>query len=368
MSAHNDLAYSATQRILNDLRANTASWSVHHLTSRVTRDAAFGPWPQPDATLRDPSTQRSLAIEFKPPGHGKREYVTGLGQCLTYLNSYDYALLIMPTISQDNFSIAEYLAQTVRAAPLASVPLGILAYEKDPATDLEAIERLRERSGEPLPVTPTRVGRFWGYWRDLSNYDLFRLLVLIDRKGTYAQAWKAFWRELKTGRARLWTGKLRNPYSPSSETAQRLNAKLSMRHAGLIDPVGRLTELGLELLQLGKVYEPNSVAFMDGLAGRVLVEARHIELIYWVAEVQPTLSKAARTNGDKFFDALDKRLIEEGMIRAPAGYAKPHYIRDEPKLWNKLGLVQRLSATRYFWPGEGLRFDWRRISGILAAA
>jgi hypothetical protein len=63
-----------------------------------------------------------------------------------------------------------------------------------------------------------------------------------------------------------------------------------------------------------------------------------------------------------FFRALDKRLQKAGIIkRAPVNRPKPTFLRDEQKLWNKLGLLIPSSGQSYFHPGIGLVFDWRSI-------
>ena len=128
------------------------------------------------------------------PGHGKREYVTGLGQCLTYLNAFNYALLVAPRVSLDGFEIAEYLGDTIRSAPLSSVPIGILAYGADPATDMGSIEPLRKRTTGKVAKTGRARKAFWGYWRDLSQYDVFELLALVDQLGDFDSAWAMFWK------------------------------------------------------------------------------------------------------------------------------------------------------------------------------
>ncbi len=63
--------------------------------------------------FEDSTTNATLAIEFKPEGHQKAEYVRGLGQTLTYLRSFDYAAIILPKSSVDNFPIAQYVADTL---------------------------------------------------------------------------------------------------------------------------------------------------------------------------------------------------------------------------------------------------------------
>ena len=43
---------------------------------------------------------------------------------------------------------------------------------------------------------------------------------------------------------------------------------------------------------------------------------------------------------------------------------KESYIRDEIKLWNKLGLIKS-NSSRYFVNGRGVEFNWLRITEIL---
>lgn len=366
MSAHNLLAFQASQWMLSGLRVGSTAWTVPDITSAVTLSSSFESWPRPDAVLYDASARRSLAVEFKPPGHGKREYVTGLGQCMTYLNSYDYAVLVTPVSSRDGFGIADYLASTVNAAPLASAPLGILAFDLGPSTDMRVVVPVRRRT-TPITHVPSVRLKFWGYWRDLSNHDVLRILRLVDDHRNFEKAWREFWaKDLSVGKARMWNGRNRKSYAASSKASHELNSSLALRHADLVTEDGGLTEHGLELLQLGKVYGAESAAFVDELARRVLLDARHLELIYWIYELQPRLAPSAFTSSVSFVKALESQLVAEGVIRPPTGHAKPAYIRDEPKLWNHLGILRRHHANQYFWPNQGYVFDWRRITGLLA--
>lgn len=72
----------------------------------------------------------------------------------------------------------------------------------------------------------------------------------------------------------------------------------------------------------------------------------------------------------KFNYPLDEQLTSLGMIgkRKPSAIttnAKASYVRDEPKIWNKFGLVKQRSANRYFFERSGYHFDWERITAIL---
>ncbi|MYE12978.1 MAG: hypothetical protein F4X99_15265 [Gammaproteobacteria bacterium] len=213
---------------------------------------------------------------------------------------------------------------------------------------------------------------FWGYWSDFSPFDLYQLLRLTDSKrklASFDYVFRNFWNAFAVkGRAQTWEGHRRKKKKKNapSYAPERLNARLAMRHAGMISSEDDLTGLGHELLRVGKIYGPDSAAFLDGIARLVLLEGRHLELIFWVEEQHRFLSEPDKHASDAYFKALDRALIQAGVIAPlPTAAAKAHFLRDEPKLWNKLGLLHPVAKNRYFHQGLGLAFDWRKIISIL---
>lgn len=68
--------------------------------------------------------------------------------------------------------------------------------------------------------------------------------------------------------------------------------------------------------------------------------------------------------------ALEEYLSENGCIgkRKPTAVttgAKNSYMRDEMKLWNKLGFLYANGKASYFFPDEGYKFNWERITEVL---
>lgn len=67
---------------------------------------------------------------------------------------------------------------------------------------------------------------------------------------------------------------------------------------------------------------------------------------------------------------LERFLSDNGCIgkRKPTAIktgAKSSYMRDEMKLWNKLGLLYTYNPTSYFFPGVGYKFNWEKITEVL---
>jgi hypothetical protein len=147
---------------------------------------------------------------------------------------------------------------------------------------------------------------------------------------------------------------------------ERINAFLALRQSGLINSQGEITLAGLELLHVGKIYGPDSVAFLTLLGRQILVDGQHLDLILWVERESSALGQQHKGTSKQYLAALDAKLVAEGVIPPrPKSAPKAHFIRDEPKLWNKLGLLHKRTAKDYFFPGQGYRFDWRRIISII---
>jgi len=261
---HNFMALELSSILLKQLRMGQAGgWATNRLSAKSTLWQGVADWPRPDVAFEDKSNKASLAIEeFKPPNQTKREYVTGLGQTITYLADFEFAGLVVPEKSEDGFGIAKYIHAAVER-DLNHLPVALFSYDKSVA-DLTVLRGLKPRI-VPLTGAPagTRPRTFWAYWRDLSNFDLFEILRIIDLGGapSFDAHFDQFWKEFaEKGKARTWEGAARKKkkMNSPSQGAERLNVFLAMRHAGLIGPDGSLTSAGLELLRVGKVYGPVS--------------------------------------------------------------------------------------------------------------
>ena len=131
---------------------------------------------------------------------------------------------------------------------------------------------------------------------------------------------------------------------------------------------GRLTERGFKLLETGKKYGQDSKKFFDYLSYIILVNGRHLDLINLVDKFQKSSGIALESKNHAL--ALEQFLSDSGCIgkRKPTAVktgAKNSYMRDEMKLWNKLGFLEMYNGKSYFFPGEGYKFNWERITEVL---
>lgn len=332
-------------------------------------------WPRPDYVCFDEELKASYALEFKPPFQTKREYLTGLGQSLAYLQKHTYSGLIVPYWADDGFCIAEFIADTLRSPEFSNITTSLFAYDYSKCS-IDILKPIVTTRAEVASMSKEEVKTFWCWWRDLSHYELYDLLnlsfIFSDEEGDIYtnHIYPTFYKMMVDKKTRQWDGTPRSKSgSVASMKSEKQNYKIPLVQLELWSrSEGRLTDFGFKLLEIGKKYGPDSKKFFDSLAYLILFYGRHLDLINLVDKFQKT-SKSANASKDHAV-SLENFLSDNGCIgkRKPTAIttdAKGSYMRDEMKLWNKLGLLEAYNNRSYFFPGEGYKFNWERITEVL---
>ena len=127
---HNFMAHKVSALLLHQLRSGKASWAPPRLSTKSTLWQGIADWPRPDIAFEDITNNSSFAIEFKPPNQPKREYVTGLGQAITYLSDFEFSGLVVPKRTAEGFEISKYL-HNILNQELATLSLALFEYDRD---------------------------------------------------------------------------------------------------------------------------------------------------------------------------------------------------------------------------------------------
>jgi hypothetical protein len=379
MGANHDLlADKAGRAIISKIVNRIDNWG-QIFSDNINKAGDFG-WPRPDYVCYDYDLDQSIAFEFKPPNHPKREYLTGLGQTLSYLEKHHYSGLILPTIVE-GFDIAQHISNILSLDVFARHHIAVIGYnertlESDPLNSIQLFKSIEdERTGEIVSNDLSQT--YWCWWRDISHYEIFILLNLLDKHSNqtgdiYSQyAWPEFWAMMIAGQTRTWEGVGRvKTDNPSNRASEKQNYKIPLFQLGLIEPSeGRLTVEGYKLISVGKIYGLDSSLYRDYLTKLVLIEGKHLILIQDLEEFKNIATGPSLVSQDQFRFDFEKYLNDNNSIgrRKPGRTTtgkKVSYIRDEFKLWNKLGLL-KTNGSRYFINGRGLEFNWSRITEIL---
>ena len=371
---HDNAATFCGDAILTRIRSGDSNFK-QIFSSSIIRTGDWD-WPRPDYVCYDEILKATYALEFKPPFQSKREYLTGLGQSLAYLQKHTYTGLIVPYYSDDNFQIAEFISNTLNSFEFNGISASLFAYNHDnfKIDILRSIkqQRITDISTSKYEETKT----FWCWWRDISQYEVYDLLNMSflygDTKGDiYSNLiYPEFYKKMTSKNTLQWDGGVRNKSgSLASMKSEKQNYKIPLVQLDLWSRSEcRLTALGFELLQIGKLYGAGSAKFLDKLAYLILTNGRHLDLVNMIDKFQK--SENIPESSKEHILLIEDYLTQSGSIgkRKPFAVktaAKVSYMRDEPKLWNKLGFLIKRNETSYFFPGEGFRFNWERISALL---
>lgn len=373
---HDNLASVCGDDILSRIRGGDPT--IKQIFSNQIVRSADWDWPRPDYVCIDELLKCSYALEFKPPLQTKREYLTGLGQSLSYLQKHLYSGLIIPTVADDGFHIANFISDTLKAPEFNDVALSLYSY--NPSDVYAGVKLLRgidhERDASRVKkVNLEKTETFWCWWRDCSQYELYDLLELAfiynEQDGDIytEKIYPDFYEKLVTGKTKGWDGTPRvKTRSSKSYTSEKQNYKIPLTQLELWNE-GHLTNLGFKMLEIGKKYGPNSEAFMNSLGYLILVNGKHLELIKAFEKFQNQTDNIP-DKSKRFLLYVEKYLTSQGYIgiRKPTAVttdAKETYIRDEPKLWNKFDIMEMSTKSSYFFKNEGYRFNWHKISDLL---
>lgn len=380
MGANHDLlADKAGRAIVSKIVNRVDNWG-QIFSDNINKAGDFG-WPRPDYVCFDQDLEQSISFEFKPPNHQKREYLTGLGQTIAYLQKHHYSGLILPEIVED-YNIAQHITDVLSLDVFAKSHISVVSYdakqlESNPQASIKLYKAIEdERTGEIVNNDVSQ--SYWCWWRDISHYEIYTLLNLLDKNrdrtgDIYTQyAWPEFWQMMVDGNTKTWEGIGRNRTdSESNRRSEKQNYKISPRQLGLFETSeGRLTAEGYKLLSIGKIFGVESSMYFDYFTKLILIDGKHLNLIQDLEQFKSLAEETSFASTEQFTIDFEQYLDDNNSIgpRKPGRTTtgkKISYIRDEFKLWNKLGLITGMIGNSYVKDGESFKFNWSRITEIL---
>lgn len=383
MNTHDVLAFAIATEAVRRLRAGSAPWStIFSADTYVTSSRA---WPVPDFVIVDNKKNVTIAAEFKPPQQTKREYLTGLGQAVSYTKDFNYALLVVPTIADDGFRIADHIVSVASQDVFRDVPVGILSY--DPAVlgpsnpGFQELHFLKLRASTPAKAASLDQS-FYAKWREAGPEEIHRYIEhSFDEMRIKAgvakireRAFDKLWDDIQAGKLRHWGGDVRHyTDTPASKVAVHKNYRNFLFHMGWVEPDGALTSEGFAALEIGSLYGPTSRPFHDAIAKAALLTGKHLILFNAISEYQDGLKPPFPDEGnwlkglEQFLEA--KGLLKRNPLRKAAAVKKSErqFLKAEKQFWRNLDLIVP-RGSRAFHPGRGLIFNWARISDLLQSS
>ncbi len=383
MNTHDILAYAVATEAVRRVRAGLMPWnSLFSADSFITASRA---WPVPDFVLVDNGNKLTVAAEFKPPQQTKREYLTGLGQAVSYSRNFNYAVLVLPTIADDGYPIAKHIVDVLQQPALGGVPVGVLSY--DPAIlaphapGFSELHFFTARGSSPAKAASLDQS-FYAKWREISPEEAFQYIAhtydeMRSPSATTStirdRAFARLWTDIQAGKLHHWAGGVRHyGTTVTIRTGVLKNYRNFLFHLGWTETSGALTSDGLRALHVGSQYGAWSRPFMDEIAKAALSNGKHLILFNAISEYQDSLTPPFPTEAP-WLAGLEAYLATKGLLKrnpqraaaAVAGSARA-FLKAEKQFWRNLELIVP-RGSRVFHPGRGLIFNWSRITELLQA-
>lgn len=357
--------------IVSKILAQLLSGAIEKNHSYCSSLRRIATWNNPlvDYAYQDNETEKTVAIVF--PDTVNQETIRSLA--IKAITSFDSCIICVPA---SNIVAADCLVDTLKSERIDTLAIGIIVFDEN--CNLLILHTYSISKNAAIARSSKEQKSYWCWWRDGSHYEVATLLKLsfsyMNEEGDIysSYVYPAFFEMMISGRTKMWDGSPRKKsYSVASYKAEKQNYKIPMCQLGLWNvETGQITEKGLRLLDVVNTYGDDSTEYFDALAKLILVDGKHLDLIKDLEDFQKNNKELVPETSSEFFVLFDDYMMRKNSMgtRKPTAVktgAKKAYVRDEPKLWNKLGIISMHGSQRYYVPFKGIEFNWNRINEIL---
>jgi len=411
---HHLLAKTTTDSVLAHFKSG--AWKcVNDVGVDFYRVGCDSTFPSPDAAFYDDKKKLMVSFEFKPPTETKRGILTGLGQSIAYLNSSNLSYLVIKETLED-FQIGNYMTDLFKNQIVENLPVGLIIYANNTPTKVQLIHNVNSLKKEQ-EFKALSIGRFWAKHLDMP-VPLFHLILhcyyLKKTRNISGDAFAFCWEKylmpkqvLKTLKPAIIHDLSGNPiktltgrkdilfFEKKIEKAKQLsgserlkaisdlrkdastsvvgdnyynsikkNYVTFLKHIGVVDSTGNITELGFKFYHLGLVNGSGSKIFYDYFTKTVLTVGHHLDLMFDLDNLcnQFRGYKSNMEIRNIMLDDYETRgMIKRNPNRKAAYKSKVEFLKYEYILWNSLGLIVETNGK------PETSFNWKKITEICSS-
>ncbi len=408
---HHLLAKATTDSVLAKFKSG--AWKCcGNIGINLYRVGCESTFPSPDASFYDEAEKVMVSFEFKPPTENKRGILTGLGQSIAYLKGSNISYLIIPKKLED-FEIASYMLDLYENQIKKNLPVGLIVYENDNPTDVRLIHNV-ESLFEKREFKPIASSRFWAKHLDMPIPLLHRILhcYYLKKIGQiHGDAFAYCWDKYLVPKTVLTTLEPANVIDINNEPIKTLSGRKNilffekkiiaakkltglardnallklkkdadssfvgdnyynsvkknfvtfLKHIGLVDSTGNLTEGGFRLYHLGLTNGTRSNLFQYYFLQKVLTTGHHLDLIFDIDRLcnEYRGKKSMKEIKKIMFDDYEKKgMIKKNPERIAGSESSVEFLKYEFILWNSMGLTVKTNGK------PEISFNWKKITEI----
>lgn len=335
-----------------------------------TRRIATWDTPQIEYAYQNLESLNTIAFLFPDEKKNEEDWVK---DSVEILNVFDSCIVCF---SSNQLYDANSFCDCLAMKGLDSLQVGTIAY--DTSGHIITLKMYIRSDTSSKTRSKGEQKSYWCWWRDASHYEVAMLLELSEKYDDLKEdiytnkVYPEFYDMMINRQTKQWDGTPRKKnYSKASYKSEKQNYKIPMCQLGFWNvQTGHITPKGKLLLEVARRNGDGSDIYLKYLSKIILLDGKHLDLIKDLDEFQKKCPEIVPESSAEFFVLFDNYMETKNSIgtRKPTAIktgAKKAYVRDEPKLWNKLGIIIPSGKNRYYWPFKGIRFNWTKINEIL---
>jgi len=296
-----------------------------------------------------------VSFEVKTPYVYKHEYITGIGQAISYNSIFPLSYLVVPDYNIEGFEVSEFLKSIIETNNLN---IGLFSYDLENPAEVELVKRaslVRVEAGRIQSIKGIK--RSYSYWRETTPEEAFEALRIskeieqtTKEVNILDKVMQKLWKEILLKRFQ----KARKPSS------FLLNYKLFLIQNALLDATGHLTAIGRHTLSLGERFGKDSETFKEIITYVLLRYGGHYTLLSKIYEEQKEIEEEHLDSWDKWASEIERRLREQNYY-----ISKDDFRVDLPRMLFAYERYFCGIVERQFIKGRGILINFPKIVEIL---
>lgn len=307
-------------------------------------------------TLGEEPLPLPVSFEVKTPYVYKHEYITGIGQAISYNSIFPLSYLVIPRYNVEGFDVSNFVKTIVETNNLN---IGLFSYNQENPAEIELVKRaslVRIKAGH-IRESVKDIKRSYSYWRETNPEEVFEALRIsreVERTTKEVDILDKVMRK-------LWEEVLSKRFTKARKPSSfLLNYRLFLIQNALLDATGHLTAIGRHTLLLGERFGKESELFKEIITYVLLKYGGHYSLLSKIYEEQKEMGDEYLASWAKWANEIERRLREQNYY-----ISKDDFRVDLPRMLFAYERYFCGIAKRQFMEGRGILINFPKIVEIL---
>ena len=296
-----------------------------------------------------------VSFEVKTPYVYKHEYITGIGQAISYNSIFPLSYLVIPDSNTEGFEVSDFVREIIETNNLS---IGLFSYDMENPAEIELVKEasIVRTQARRIKDSVKGIRRSYSYWRETMPEEVFEALR-ISKELERTQEFNVL-NEVLT---RLWDEVLSRRFPRTTRVSSfLLNYKLFLIQNALLDATGHLTAIGRHTLALGERFGKESETFREIVTYVLLKYGGHYVLLSKIYEAQRQMGEEQLSSWETWANEVVTKLREQDYY-----ISKDDFRTDLPRMLFAYERYFCGIAESRFVEGRGISINFPKIIAIL---